>query len=52
MDINNMIHRSPVGILESRKGGYPMNTTFFVAPLDLIDLRTKSTLHLTVDSKF
>lgn len=48
-DINNLIHKSPVGVLEARKGGYPMKLTFFVPPYDLLDLKSKSSLTLTAD---
>ena len=48
-DINNLVHKSPVGILEPRKGGHPMKLTYFVPPYDLIDLSTKSCLPLSVD---
>ena len=48
-DINNLVHKSPVGILEPRKGGHPMRLTYFVPPYDLIDLTTKSSLPLNVD---
>ncbi|XP_034948266.1 mediator of RNA polymerase II transcription subunit 1 [Chelonus insularis] len=33
----NLVHKSPVGILERRKGGHPMKLTYFVSPYDLID---------------
>lgn len=46
-----LILRSPVGILNPRTGGFPMKTIFFVAPYDLIDIRSKNTLPFTVDSK-
>ncbi|KAH9413464.1 Mediator of RNA polymerase II transcription subunit 1 [Dermatophagoides pteronyssinus] len=48
-DINNLVHRSPIGVLESRKGGHPMKLTFFVQPYDLLDLEQKISLPLTVD---
>ncbi|KAJ6225072.1 hypothetical protein RDWZM_003617 [Blomia tropicalis] len=48
-DINNMIHKSPAGILEPRKGGYPMKMTFFVTPSDLSDLKAKTSFPLTVN---
>ena len=44
-----MVHKSPVGILEPRKGGHPMRLTYFVPPYDLIDLSTKSCLPLNVE---
>lgn len=36
----NLIHKSPVGILEKRKGGHPMRLTYFVSPYDLINIDT------------
>lgn len=33
----NLLHKSPVGVLEKRKGGHPMKLTYFVSPYDLID---------------
>lgn len=33
-----MLHKSPVGILEKRRGGHPMRLTYFVSPYDLIDV--------------
>lgn len=49
-DINNLVHKSPAGVLEPRKGGYPMKLTFFVPPYDLIDLKTGSTFPLNVET--
>nr|XP_022912854.1 mediator of RNA polymerase II transcription subunit 1-like isoform X1 [Onthophagus taurus] len=34
----NLLHKSPVGILEKRRGGHPMKLTYFVSPYDLINL--------------
>ncbi|XP_066601821.1 mediator of RNA polymerase II transcription subunit 1 [Prorops nasuta] len=36
-DTFNLVHKSPVGILERRKGGHAMKLTYFVSPYDLID---------------
>ncbi|KAG5890718.1 hypothetical protein JTB14_026024 [Gonioctena quinquepunctata] len=33
----NLIHKSPVGILDKRKGGHPMKLTYFVSPYDLLN---------------
>lgn len=33
----SLLHKSPLGILEKRKGGHPMKLTYFVSPYDLID---------------
>ncbi|XP_074601440.1 mediator complex subunit 1 isoform X2 [Brevipalpus obovatus] len=48
-DPNNLVHKSPVGILEARKGGHPMKLTYFISPYDLLDLKTKSSVPLTID---
>uniref|UniRef100_A0A0C9R6G8 Mediator of RNA polymerase II transcription subunit 1 n=1 Tax=Fopius arisanus TaxID=64838 RepID=A0A0C9R6G8_9HYME len=37
----NLVHKSPVGILERRKGGHAMKLTYFVSPYDLIDLESR-----------
>lgn len=34
----NLLHKSPVGILEKRRGGHPMKLTYFVSPYDLINV--------------
>lgn len=46
----NIIHKTPVGVLEPRKGGHAMKLTFFVSPYDLIDRKTKTTLPLHIDT--
>ncbi|XP_012282760.1 mediator of RNA polymerase II transcription subunit 1 [Orussus abietinus] len=38
----NLVHKSPVGILERRKGGHAMKLTYFASPYDLIDLDNRS----------
>lgn len=38
----NLVHKSPVGILERRRGGHPMKLTYFVSPYDLIDEETET----------
>ncbi|CAH0564837.1 unnamed protein product [Brassicogethes aeneus] len=34
----NLIHKSPVGILEKRRGGHPMRLTYFVSPYELLNV--------------
>lgn len=36
-DPRQLVCKSPVGILQLRRGGFPMQLTFFVSPYDLID---------------
>ncbi|XP_017881102.1 mediator of RNA polymerase II transcription subunit 1-like [Ceratina calcarata] len=38
----NLVHKSPVGILERRRGGHAMKLTYFVSPYDLIDQENRS----------
>lgn len=38
----NLVHKSPVGILERRKGGHAMKLTYFVSPYDLIDQENRT----------
>ncbi|XP_059471601.1 mediator of RNA polymerase II transcription subunit 1 [Neocloeon triangulifer] len=47
---HNLIHKSPVGILENRKGGHPMRLTFFVSPYDLLDEKLKTSIPMTVEN--
>ena len=49
-DASNMIHKTPVGVLEGRKGGHPLKLTFFVSPYDLIDRKTKSSIPLSTET--
>lgn len=34
----NLMYKSPVGILEKRRGGHPMKLTYFISPYDLINI--------------
>ncbi|XP_077516506.1 mediator complex subunit 1 [Amblyomma americanum] len=47
---SNLVHKSPVGILQLRKGGHPMKLTFFISPYDLLDVESKSSIPLTVEA--
>ncbi|XP_032453242.1 mediator of RNA polymerase II transcription subunit 1 isoform X1 [Nasonia vitripennis] len=46
----NVVHKSPVGILERRKGGHAMKLTYFVSPYDLIDQENKSCEALSLEA--
>ncbi|KAG1680040.1 Mediator of RNA polymerase II transcription subunit 1 [Nymphon striatum] len=46
---NNLVHRSPVGILEKRVGGQPMKLTYFISPYDLLDIEAKLSIPLTAE---
>ena len=45
----NLVHKSPVGILERRKGGHPMKLTYFVSPYDLINQENRICDQLSPD---
>ncbi|XP_069683901.1 mediator of RNA polymerase II transcription subunit 1 [Periplaneta americana] len=45
----NLVHKSPVGILEKRRGGHAMKLTYLVPPYDLLDQQTKTSLPLSVE---
>lgn len=34
----NLLHKSPVGVLEKRRGGHPMKLTYFISPYDLLNV--------------
>lgn len=46
----NILHKSPVGILEKRKGGHAMKLTYFVSPYDLLDIEKGTSEPLTVET--
>lgn len=46
---NNLVHKSPVGILEPRKGGRPMKLTYFISPYDLLDEKRRISFPLSID---
>lgn len=50
--INNchdIVHKSPLGIMEPRKGGLPVRLTYFITPYDLINITQKSHINPTID---
>ena len=49
-DYYQLIHQSPIGLLEKRKGGHPLKLFYFVAPYDLINKDTKSFYELTIEN--
>ncbi|XP_054707284.1 mediator of RNA polymerase II transcription subunit 1-like [Uloborus diversus] len=49
-DPSNFVHRSPVGILQQRRGGYSLKLTYFISPYDLLDPETKTSIPFTVDA--
>ncbi|XP_022238572.1 mediator of RNA polymerase II transcription subunit 1-like isoform X1 [Limulus polyphemus] len=49
-DPSNLVHKSPVGILQPRQGGHPMKLTYFISPYDLLDSETETSIPFTVDA--
>ncbi|XP_044734754.1 mediator of RNA polymerase II transcription subunit 1 [Chrysoperla carnea] len=45
----NLLHKSPVGILEKRRGGHAMKLTYLVSPYELIDTARGRADPLTVE---
>ncbi|KAK2159431.1 hypothetical protein LSH36_153g01015 [Paralvinella palmiformis] len=48
--VANYIHKSPLGILQPRVGGLPMQMTYFVGPYDLLCPETQSFCPMTVEA--
>ncbi|CAG0912570.1 unnamed protein product [Notodromas monacha] len=48
-DTFSLVHKTPVGILVPRRGGKPLELTFFISPYELLDERTGVPTSLTVD---
>lgn len=46
----NLIHKSPVGILEARKGGHSMKLTYFVSPYDLLNVDKNDLDPINIDN--
>lgn len=46
----NVLHKSPVGVLEKRRGGHAMRLTYFVSPYDLIDTDLEDIEPISVDT--
>ncbi|GFY64159.1 mediator of RNA polymerase II transcription subunit 1 [Trichonephila inaurata madagascariensis] len=46
----NLVHNSPVGILQKRRGGYSLKLTYFISPYDLLDGDTKTSIPLTAEN--
>jgi len=42
LDVYDLLHKTPFGVMEMRSGGIPMRLRYFVSPEDLIDLKTSS----------
>lgn len=48
-DTPSLLLQSPVGIVQTRRGGHPMKLTYFVSPYELLDPETKSLNSISVD---
>ncbi|XP_060521486.1 mediator of RNA polymerase II transcription subunit 1 [Cylas formicarius] len=46
----NLLHKSPVGLLEKRRGGHPMKLTYFVSPYELIDVERGDLDPINIDA--
>nr|XP_042903353.1 mediator of RNA polymerase II transcription subunit 1 [Parasteatoda tepidariorum] len=46
----NLVHNSAVGILQNRRGGYSLKLTYFISPYDLLDVETKASIPLTIET--
>lgn len=51
-DCQYLVHKSPIGIMEHRRGGLPVRLTYFVTPYDLVDPDNKGLMNLTINSKY
>ena len=51
-NLHDLVHKSPIGFMEPRKGGLPVKLTYFITPYDLIDVTQKSFIGLNVNSKY
>lgn len=45
-DVQTLLAKSPVGILEKRKGGHPMKLTYFVSPYEVLETKKELTVEL------
>ncbi|CAG9773948.1 unnamed protein product [Ceutorhynchus assimilis] len=46
----NILHKSPVGVLEKRRGGHPMKLTYFVSPYDLLNIEKHEIDPINIDT--
>ncbi|XP_058459353.1 mediator of RNA polymerase II transcription subunit 1 [Malaya genurostris] len=48
-DIHTLLLKSPLGVVQKRRGGHPMKLTYFVAPYDLLDLESRKMKPLSIE---
>lgn len=46
-DVKAQVLQSPTGLVQKRRGGHSMKLTYFLSPLELLDLQTKSIAPVT-----
>lgn len=49
-DIQQLIHKTPLGMVEERAGGLPMKLRIFLSPFELLDVKEKKLLPLTQET--
>ncbi|KAK6618199.1 hypothetical protein RUM44_002650 [Polyplax serrata] len=50
-NVQTLLNKSPVGVLEKRKGGHPMKLTYFVSPYEVLELKKYLTVDLIYKNK-
>ncbi|XP_058828970.1 mediator of RNA polymerase II transcription subunit 1 [Topomyia yanbarensis] len=48
-DMHTLLLKSPLGVVQKRRGGHPMKLTYFLAPYDLLDLEARKMKPLSAD---
>lgn len=48
-DVRALIMQSPTGLVQQRRGGHPMKLTYFISPMDLLDLQSQSMHTITAE---
>lgn len=48
-DIHSLLLKSPLGVVQKRRGGHAMKLSYFVTPYDLLDLEARMMKPLNVD---
>lgn len=48
-DIHSLLLKSPLGVVQKRRGGHAMKLSYYIAPYDLLDLEAKKMKPLNAD---
>lgn len=48
----DLVHKSPIGVMEPRRGGLSVRLTYFVTPYDQIDIANRDLVNLSINSKY